>query len=171
MIEETDRLRLWEKNVGGFTFKDRDEFLQRKVLIDYDLTEKQTKRIVEALKAGDERSARRILGDAPELKPTGRPKKGEESSPLQKGANTTRLAARIKRDHPEIAARTEPGTAVAQTCINLATNLQESRITSAAHSPPIRPQQQRQRQKAVGKERSSAAIAQPRAASVATGRN
>ena len=52
MIDETDRLRLWEKNVGGFTFATRDEFLQRKVLIDYDLTETQTRQIVEALKAG-----------------------------------------------------------------------------------------------------------------------
>ena len=25
MIDETDRLRLWEKNVGGFTYANRDE--------------------------------------------------------------------------------------------------------------------------------------------------
>lgn len=52
MIEETDRLRLWEKNVGGFTYANRDEFLQKKVLIDYDLTERQTRQIVDALRAG-----------------------------------------------------------------------------------------------------------------------
>lgn len=52
MIDETDRLRLWEKNVGGFTYANRDEFLQKKVLIDYDLTERQTRQIVEALRAG-----------------------------------------------------------------------------------------------------------------------
>jgi hypothetical protein len=119
MIDETDRLRLWEKNVGGFTFASRDEFLQKKVLIDYDLTERQTRQIVEALKRGDEAAARQTLTAAetikaaPDLKPTGRPKgddKGKESLPFRsKGPTVDRLAARIKRDHPEIAAKVEAG--------------------------------------------------------------
>lgn len=53
MIEETDRLRLWEKNVGGFTYESRDEFLQDMVLIDFDLTERSLNDIVTALRRGD----------------------------------------------------------------------------------------------------------------------
>jgi hypothetical protein len=52
MIEETDRLKLWEKKVDGFTFSSRDEFLREKVLIDYDLTEKQFSTLISALKDG-----------------------------------------------------------------------------------------------------------------------
>lgn len=57
MIQETDRLKLWEKNCGGFTYQDRDEFLRKEVLIDYDLTEENFKAIVTALKGGDTKGA------------------------------------------------------------------------------------------------------------------
>lgn len=50
MIRETDELRLWEKNVGGSRRKDRDDFLRHKVLIDYDLTEKDMAEIVALLR-------------------------------------------------------------------------------------------------------------------------
>ena len=53
------------------------------------------------------------MAKAPELKPTGRPRaddgKGEQCTPLQKGNSKDRLAARIKRDHPDIAARVANG--------------------------------------------------------------
>ena len=48
------------------------------------------------------------MAKAPDLKPNGRPRaddgKGTKQVPLSKGGND-RLAARLKRDHPEIAAR------------------------------------------------------------------
>ena len=56
------------------------------------------------------------MAKAPELKPTGRPRaddeKGEQCTPLQKGNHKDRLAARLKRDHPAIAARVAIGVAI-----------------------------------------------------------
>ena len=50
------------------------------------------------------------MAAAPKLQPTGRPKKGSQRPPLQKGSNSkVRLAARINRDHPEIAERVKAG--------------------------------------------------------------
>lgn len=47
---------------------------------------------------------------APPLQPTGRPKKGSQRPPLQKGSNSRdRLAARLKRDHPDIVKRIQAG--------------------------------------------------------------
>ena len=37
MIDEVDELELWKTAKGGF-YKTRDEFLQKVVLIDFDLT-------------------------------------------------------------------------------------------------------------------------------------
>ena len=52
------------------------------------------------------------MAKAPDLKPNGRPRaddgKGTKQVPLSKGGND-RLAARLKRDHPEIAARVANG--------------------------------------------------------------
>ena len=52
------------------------------------------------------------MAKAPDLKPNGRPRaddgKGTKQVPLSKGGND-RLAARLKRDHPEIAARVAAG--------------------------------------------------------------
>lgn len=51
-------------------------------------------------------TAAEAITAAPELQPTGRPKKGSDNPPLPKGSTSKdRLAARIKRDHPEIAAQ------------------------------------------------------------------
>lgn len=61
IIEETDRLELWKKRIGGFTFKSRDEFLQKKVLIDFDLTEGQISKIASLLKLGDDAGAQEVL--------------------------------------------------------------------------------------------------------------
>ena len=54
------------------------------------------------------------MANAPELKPTGRPRaddeKGGHYPPLPKGTGSKdRLAARLKRDHPDIAARLANG--------------------------------------------------------------
>lgn len=56
------------------------------------------------------RTAAEALAAAPKLQPTGRPSKGSQRPPLQKGSNSkVRLAARINRDHPEIAERVKAG--------------------------------------------------------------
>jgi hypothetical protein len=56
------------------------------------------------------RTAAETLAAAPKLQQTGRPSKGGQRPPLQKGSNSkTRLAARINRDHPEIAERVKAG--------------------------------------------------------------
>ena len=56
------------------------------------------------------------MAKAPELqtpseagKKGGRGKRGKESIPLSKGPTKDRLAARLKRDHPDIAARVANG--------------------------------------------------------------
>lgn len=113
MIDETDRLRLWEKNVGGFTYANRDEFLQKKVLIDYDLTERQTRQIVEALRAGKSGGIADLVASVEPAKPRGAPvgnqnaAKGKENkdanstivSPKTKGSTKSEtIIARLKRD-------------------------------------------------------------------------
>lgn len=113
MIDETDRLRLWEKNVGGFTYANRDEFLQKKVLIDYDLTERQTRQIVEALRSGKSGGIKELIAETPPAAdPYSRPgnqnarKKDENAvangnpvSPKTKGSHKSEtIIARLKRD-------------------------------------------------------------------------
>jgi hypothetical protein len=99
MIAETDELRLWEKNVAGFTFKDRDDFLRNEVLINYELTERDMTEIVAALKHDDIATVQARLRDK-----AGRPKKDERN-----GSPTTIIGRgkayqeeRLKRDFPEI---------------------------------------------------------------------
>lgn len=114
MIDETDRLRLWEKNVGGFTYANRDEFLQKKVLIDYDLTERQTRQIVEALRAGKSGGIADLVASVEPAKQHGgtganqytvkdeKSKEGNSLSankPKDGGAKSpSRIIARLKRD-------------------------------------------------------------------------
>jgi hypothetical protein len=50
-VDETDELRLWEKNIGGVMFKGRNEFLQHRVLIDFTLTEQALADIVERFRS------------------------------------------------------------------------------------------------------------------------
>lgn len=61
IIDETDRLELWKKTIGGFSFKSRNEFLQKKVLIDFDLTEGQISKIASLLKCGNDQAAQELL--------------------------------------------------------------------------------------------------------------
>jgi hypothetical protein len=119
MVDETDRLRLWEKNIGGFTFKDRFEFLQKRVLIDFNLTEQALDDIVKRLRKGEtvKMRAQRIvkaakIEDVPthEDHPGGRGKTRASGTALARGQNhAAYLAARLKRDHPEIAERLAAG--------------------------------------------------------------
>jgi len=62
------------------------------------------------------KKAAETMAKAPELmtateagKKGGRGKRGKESIPLSKGPTKDRLAARLKRDHPAIAARVANG--------------------------------------------------------------
>jgi hypothetical protein len=104
MIAETDELRLWEKNVGGFKYTDRDEFLRQKVLIDYELTERDMTQIVGMLKRDDVDGVQKKLGHH------GGDRRSAEyqvtNSHLNKlGPDTAeRIVRRLKRDSPEIAA-------------------------------------------------------------------
>jgi hypothetical protein len=102
MIRETDELRLWEKNVGGSTYNDRDDFLRRKVLIDYELTERDFTEIVEALYR-DPGKAEAVL------RKHGRPKKGEgkgATGTFKRGTNSrVYTLARLDRDRPDLASR------------------------------------------------------------------
>lgn len=52
IINEVDELRLWEYAREGF-YKTRNEFLEKVVLIDFDLTEQSFTQIVSRLKGGD----------------------------------------------------------------------------------------------------------------------
>lgn len=47
--------------------------------------------------------------EGPVIQPTGRPKKGDRSHLLLKGSNPSRLAARLRRDHPDIFLALERG--------------------------------------------------------------
>jgi hypothetical protein len=84
MIDETERFKLWEKNCGGFTYKSRDDFLQNKVLIDYDLTEQSLAEIVARLRGGEQVNL--VLRDgpgAPEGNQNAKKDKGENNLPME----------------------------------------------------------------------------------------
>jgi hypothetical protein len=68
----------------------------------------QAQGVKEIPRSAAERAGRE-LDNARPLQPTGRPKKGVAHTPLPKGTSSKRLAARISRDHPEIAARVKAG--------------------------------------------------------------
>jgi hypothetical protein len=123
MIEETDELQLWQKNVGGFTFKDRDDFLRNKVLIDYELTERDMVEIVAALKHDDVDKVRNRLAEKAKATMEAAPSEvgpgqghrsdlehRDDSTKLTRGSTSAAyLAARIKRDRPDIVAGVERG--------------------------------------------------------------
>jgi hypothetical protein len=120
MIAETDALRLWEKSVGGFTFKDRDAFLREKVLIDYELTERDMAEIVALLKRDEPEAVQRRLTAA--LREHGGDRRSaafQSSDATSIGRGVAYLTARLERDHPDIAAALERGeyTSVRQAAI------------------------------------------------------
>lgn len=54
----------------------------------------------------DKPTLKQVMAEAPELQRTGRPKKGSKLLTLSKSSNDpSRLAARLKRDHPDIVER------------------------------------------------------------------
>jgi hypothetical protein len=118
MIDETDTHRLWETYADGW-YKDRDTFLRKVVLIDYDLTEQSLSEIVARLRRGEnvrltlaERTVDRAIV-VETLAVQGRPLRGNEkgdNSTFSRGSTSADyLTARIKRDRPDIAERMQRG--------------------------------------------------------------
>jgi hypothetical protein len=64
MIEETDALRLWERDDLGRRYSSRDDFLRRGALIDYELTERDFIGIVSALRSNEPEKAAAAFADA-----------------------------------------------------------------------------------------------------------
>lgn len=128
MVDETDRLRLWEKKIGGLTFKDRNEFLQKRVLIDFNLTEHALADIIARLRRGETPTMR-----AMRIAKAAKPASSDEEIKLARteggklggrghknlGDNVTKVSERgnaavylagvLKRDHPEIAEKLAAG--------------------------------------------------------------
>jgi hypothetical protein len=115
MIEETDRLELWTKPVGGSTFKSRNEFLQKKVLINFDLTEANISKIVRLLKGGEVEAVQAAIKAAKEkpLADVGPPTKEERANGTigtnTRGGNTDYTLRRLYRDKPEMIDKIEAG--------------------------------------------------------------
>lgn len=117
MIDETDTHRLWETYADGW-YKDRDTFLRKVVLIDYDLTEQSLSEIVARLRRGEsvrltlaERTVDRAIVVEP-LVPNGTIGNGRSFDNIkatQGGTSADYLTARIKRDRPDIAERMQRG--------------------------------------------------------------
>jgi hypothetical protein len=132
IVEETDRLRLWEKNVGGFNYPDAETFLREKVLFEFDLTEQQASAVIDAVRSHKPGEAQQVLSQANKAqklaasgeevrKKRGRPTNEEREEQANKGSkneNTTfndigrgaaYRTAKLRRDHPEIADRMAAG--------------------------------------------------------------
>lgn len=109
MIDETDRLRLWEKNVGGFTFESRDEFLRKKVLIDFDFAEQSLSEIATRLHSGEE--VRLTLkshgGDRRSEKVRDQ---GSNITLKDRGTTSAYTLARLDRDRPDLALQVREGS-------------------------------------------------------------
>src|SRR5262245_50109006 len=87
-LAEIDRYRHWE--VLGYPSK--------AALLEAELNEQGRANVSAVLEA------------APDLQPTGRPKKGSKLLPLSKASqDSSRLAARLKAHHPDICARIQAG--------------------------------------------------------------
>jgi hypothetical protein len=128
MITETDELRLWEKNVGGFRHKDREDFLRHKVLIDYELTERDMTEIVALLRCDDvtaiqQRLAKRAneveAADLGNVRPVGtnqysEPVRDENNVPYTHRGRPHEGTAesdmrRLRKDRPDIHAKVLAG--------------------------------------------------------------
>lgn len=114
MIDETDTHRLWETYADGW-YKDRDTFLRKVVLIDYDLTEQSLSEIVARLRRGEnvrltlaERTVDRAIV-VESLAGHGEVGNGRGSKTTSIGRGADYLTARIKRDRPDIAERMQRG--------------------------------------------------------------
>ena len=116
-VEEAEQCRMWEHTGHS----DLSAYIREGLDIEPDLIDwarlglsvigkEKPVSLDVAVDAG--KKAAETMAKAPELKPTGRPRaddeKGTKQVPLSKGGND-RLAARLKRDHPAIAARVANG--------------------------------------------------------------
>lgn len=117
MIDETDTHRLWETYADGW-YKDRDTFLRKVVLIDYDLTEQSLSEIVARLRRGEsvrltlaERTVDRaiVVEPLPANGAIGNGRSSDNIKATKGGTSADYLTARIKRDRPDIADRMQRG--------------------------------------------------------------
>jgi len=91
MIDEVDELRLWEYAHGGL-YKTRDEFLEKAVLIDFDLTESSLNKIVGRLRGGEKFGLSRKEEVAQARVNAEQAKLNEESGKkINPSSNTTRV--------------------------------------------------------------------------------
>ena len=110
MIDEVDELRLWEYAHGGL-YKTRDEFLEKAVLIDFDLTETSLKQIVGRLRGGEKFGLSRLGQHGGDRR--SQQVKGNQldniNLKLKGGTQSAYLRARLARDHPDVLAAYERG--------------------------------------------------------------
>jgi hypothetical protein len=101
MIDETDELELWKHAANGF-YKSRDDFLQKHVLIDFDLTEQSLAEIVGRLRKGERVPLARhgAIGN-------GRRLDNVNSTAGGNGAEYT--MRRLMRDRPDLVERVDAG--------------------------------------------------------------
>lgn len=125
IVEETDRLRLWEKNVDGFRFPDAETFLRQQVLLEFDLTEQQARSVIAAVRSHRTSDAQQVLAQAvaqARAQPLatrkesgakgGRGKKAFDniqSFKTQGGTSQTHTLRRLARDRPDLLAEVEAG--------------------------------------------------------------
>ena len=111
MIEETDRLELWKKRIGGSAFESRNEFLQKKVLINFDLTSANISRIVNLLDRGEVAAAQELFerAEANKKRQKPGPKKDELNfNSINSNANEN-ILRRLARDHNDIFEKVKSG--------------------------------------------------------------
>ena len=114
MIEETDRLELWKKRIGGSAFESRNEFLQKKVLINFDLTSANISKIVNLLDRGEVAAAQELFERAEAIKDRGKPGRKPkvidgDSISYERGTTNENILRRLARDHNDIFAKVKSG--------------------------------------------------------------
>ena len=114
MIEETDRLELWKKRIGGFTFESRNEFLQKKVLINFDLTATNISKIISLLERGEVAAAQELFERAEANKDRQQGKRNDlehdgSSIKLDRGTTNENILRRLARDHEAIFTKVKAG--------------------------------------------------------------
>jgi hypothetical protein len=122
MVEETDRLRLWEKSCDGFRYPDAETFLREKVLLEFDLTERQAQAVIEAIRAERAGDAQSILSDADKARAQTDPASPEYVAqgtrsdlqprynvPKSGGNRKDKALRRLARERPDLLERFERG--------------------------------------------------------------
>lgn len=114
MIEETDRLELWKKRIGGSVFESRNEFLQKKVLINFDLTSANISKIINLLDRGEVAAAQELFERAEANKDRQQGKRNDlehdgDSIKLDRGTTNENILRRLARDHESIFEKVKSG--------------------------------------------------------------